>query len=195
MSEELREKSNFPGEIPAEDYPFFTATPVKTKATGWKVLCLVLTAALAVSGYLLWSGWSFRQDGQNADPELDGRLAALQTRVDTLESEKAELQSEVEKLTGQNTSQANRIIELLNQCNNLSMKLEQAKNGTLSQEDIAEISNTIEAYELLIEANVALLQGDRVTLETCVRQLVQEEKTLPANARTALYVLLEYMDQ
>ena len=174
------------------DYPFFVATPQKPKNTGWKVTCCVLAAALAASVYLLATGFSLKQ-GNAADPGEAVDVAQLQSAVLTLEAEKNSLTTELEALQEQNMAQANRIIDLLNECNQLSMQLAQADMDSLTEEELEALTKTIGNYELIIKAQTAMIQKDKLTLEACVQELKANMDELPVTVKAALYVIMEYM--
>lgn len=184
--------SNTPNPEQTNDYPFFTSAPAKPKTTGWKLLTLALAVCLAGTVYLLATGWRPVSGSSEETLITIDDYTMVQDKALKLERENKDLTAENQRLKEENNGLSNRVIELLNECNDLSMKLEQ---GSLSDEELQEISDTVDSYNMLINCYVALLRRDTTTLNNNVQILMEQVNDLPPDARNALYILLEYMDK
>lgn len=178
--------------IPEEEYPFFTAAPAKKSAAGWKIATAILASCLAVTGYLLATGFSLSPAPEGSDT---ADVTALQSQVDQLIAEKQDLEGQVDELTQQNNQLSARILSLLNECNELTRNLEQSKNGGLTESQVTKMQKDLESTQLVLDSYIAMLRRDKETLSANVDSLMAQVNDLPAEARNALYILLECMDR
>lgn len=175
-----------------EDFPFFRMEPVKEPMDVWKIVSIFLAVCLTVTIFMLTS------PGRNKLPELGETedpadwVTILQNRIGELEEENNALLALNKELNETNESLSKRVMELLNECNALSMQIEK---GGMSAEEQEELTSMVNNYNLLIDTYIALLRGDTSAAKTNADKLVANSGQLSAEARNALYVILEYMEK
>jgi hypothetical protein len=183
--------SNAP--IQQEEYPFFTAAPVRKSSAGWKIATAVLASCLAVSVYFNVTG--IRPGSPAPESGTDETGIPLQQQVQELTDANLELESRISQLNEENTQLTNRVVSLLNECNELSRTLEQGKNGGLTDQEVIKMQKDLESTQLVLDSYIAMIRRDSKTLNANVDILMSQVNDLPGEARNALYILLECMDR
>ena len=177
-------------------------TEKRKKALVWYLVGLFGIAFVVVLISLLMRGNPGNNSNQPTGDEsvqiqeLYDRINDLEAENTALEEEKADLAAEAKLLQGKIMEQQEMLdgLKVLN--DELSASIEYVEGNALYNDENAErLAKTMAAYQLLVRAQNAYIDGNVDVLDEAMAELENSLDLLSQEALSAYYMVIEYMEQ